>query len=100
MVNVLILKRANRSFLSTIKAIDIYLIMFYNIIIQEEQTMSLCPICKFIMCDHTPEERRQSPEETHRPPTEEEVKKSATRIVINGIIYLAFCGNPTVTFKK
>jgi len=34
--------------------------------------MSICPICGRIMCDHSPKERQQSPEETYRNLTKEE----------------------------
>ena len=35
--------------------------------------MSLCPKCGCQLCDHTPEERGQTPEEMARPLSEEEL---------------------------
>lgn len=34
--------------------------------------MSLCPLCGRVMCDHTPDEREQTVEETRRNLTSEE----------------------------
>lgn len=34
--------------------------------------MSMCPRCEKIYCDHTPKERGQTTEETHRNPTPKE----------------------------
>ena len=34
--------------------------------------MSLCPVCGCVLCDHSPEERGQTPEEMARPLSEEE----------------------------
>ena len=36
--------------------------------------MSLCPICGLLYCDHSPEERGQTPEEMMRPLNAEETK--------------------------
>jgi hypothetical protein len=38
------------------------------------ENMSLCPICKRAMCDHTSEERGQTEEEMIAPLTEEEIE--------------------------
>lgn len=35
---------------------------------------SLCPTCGRMYCDHTPEERGQTPEEMMREPNEEEME--------------------------
>lgn len=35
--------------------------------------MSLCPVCGRYLCDHTAEERGQTPEEMNRPLSDEEL---------------------------
>lgn len=58
--------------------------------------MSLCPICKRSLCDHTEEERNQTSEEMMRPLTKDEIEivkknnKNILRLSFDGAVSLKY----------